>query len=222
MTRLYIQPSFLNSCEEHGLWSGGNDQYRGDKSVDFSTFTKSGRARVEAFSDAALEANKEKRKTSVSLKDRILPQARRVSTLTSQLVELEQAYKSGEYDINEYSTLRAVLVVKRNRAQELYKKAISVQEPTYEDDLESSQNRPFFGNSSYFSRPTPTSESAPSLDISTPKDTRYSQNDIPTWIAELSPENSLKKPLKIACKVVRGLIRFSSATKRYINELKEV
>lgn len=85
MTRLYIQPSFVDSCSEHGLWSGGNDQYRGDKSKDISTFDKNGRARIEAFSDEAIE--KLKPKTKTPLKTRILPQLARLEKLTAECYE---------------------------------------------------------------------------------------------------------------------------------------
>lgn len=126
MTRLYIQPSWINSAEDHDMWSGGNDQYRGDRSVDVSTFDKNGRARMEAFSDQAIDALKEKRKTSIPLVDRILPQMKRVNTLTDQLIELESEYKSGNMSINQYSLLRNVLITKRDRAIELYNRAISL------------------------------------------------------------------------------------------------
>lgn len=123
MTRLYIQPSFLNSCEDHGEWSGGNDQYRGDKSVDLSTFDKNGRARMEAFSDEAVEALKQKNKPKLSIADKILPQQRRVLTLTNQMRELVADYKANLYTIEEYSLLMDVLVAKKERAEELLQKA---------------------------------------------------------------------------------------------------
>jgi len=136
MTRLYIQPSWINSAEDHNEWSGGNDQYRGDRSVDVSTFDKNGRARMEAFSDSAVEALKEKRKTSISIRDRILPQMKRVNLLTDQLIELETEYKSGRMSISEYSVLRDVLIVKRDRAQVLYEKAVSVKPVNTEHDTQ--------------------------------------------------------------------------------------
>jgi hypothetical protein len=205
---MYIQPSFLNSCEEHGLWSGGNDQYRGDRSVDFSTFDKNGRARVEAFSDAALEANKEKRKTSVPLKDRILPQARRVAVLTEQLIELEQVYRSGNMSINEYSTLRAVLVNKRNRSQVLYERAISVKEPSY-DDLE--ECAATYKNTSTKSTYSCGESGSENDDSGQP---------MPSWLSSISNENSLKNTLIKACKVGETLVRWHQKARNYINELK--
>ena len=196
MTRMYIQPSFLNSCEEHGLWSGGNDQYRGDRSVDFRTFDKNGRARVEAFSDAALEANKEKRKTSIPLTDRILPQAKRVTLLTEQMRELEIEYKSGKMSITDYTLYRNILSVKRSRAEVLLKKATSVRPTTHEDDeyademSEDSVETAYTVNDQY-------STSAP---VATPCGV--------SWIDDLPRTNSFKKILQITCKVVRTGVRW--------------
>lgn len=138
MTRLYIQPSFVNSCEEHGEWSGGNDQYRGDRSVDLSTFDKNGRARVEAFSDDAVEALKGKNKPKISVADKILPQQKRYTTLTNQMAELVSDYKAGLYTLEEYSLLLNVLTVKRDRCHELLMKARSVK-PVRENDEHTEQ-----------------------------------------------------------------------------------
>lgn len=129
MSRMYIQPSFVNSCSDHGEWSGGNGQYRGDKSTDIATFDKQGRARVGAFSDEAIEARKPKKKPSVSIQDRILPQAARVNKLTEQMKELVNEYQKGNIDIDEYSMLLSVLANKRNRAEILLAKAKSVRAP---------------------------------------------------------------------------------------------
>ena len=201
MTRLYIQPSWIDSCEEHGLWSGGNDQYRGDRSVDFSTFDKNGRARVEAFSDAALEANKEKRKTPIPLVDRILPQQRRVRVLTEQLIELEAERKAG-MDIHTYSKLRDVLICKRDRAEILYKKAVSVKPTRFDDE---------------FTDETPEVE-----EVLYANSCEASYTDTGTWIDDLPSSNSLKKPIKKALQVVRMLVRLSHKAKSYWQELKEV
>lgn len=215
---MYIQPSFLNSCEEHGLWSGGNDQYRGDRSVDFSTFTKSGRARVEAFSDEALEANKEKRKTSVPLRDRILPQYRRVQTLTDQLIELEREYKSGSMSISEYSTLRAVVVTKRNKAQELYKKAVSVTEPVHEEDYSydetSEDSVEIYANS----LSNPSDNNGHRESYSSPVGGSF----FAQAIDELSNDNSFKNILQKGCVACRTLVRWHQATRNYIKTLSEV
>lgn len=206
MTRMYIQPSFLDSCSDHGEWSGGNDQYRGDRSVDFSTFDKNGRARVEAFSDAALEANKERRKTSVPLIDRVLPQQRRVRVLTEQLYELEAERKAG-LDLVTYSQLRDVLIVKRDRAEVLLQKALSVRPICSETDEDSVEY-------------TPSSGFSPS-----PNDGHASEGTAPVgvvFIDSLSETNSLKNILKKACVAGRTLVRWHNRTKAYVQTLKEV
>lgn len=205
MTRLYIQPSFLNSCEEHGLWSGGNDQYRGDRSVDLATFDKNGRARVEAFSDSAIEALK-KKKTSVPLVDRVLPQQRRVRVLTEQLYELEAERKNG-MDLTTYSQLRDVLICKRDRAELLLQKALSAK-PIRPESYENSEEF------AYETFTTPSDNNGHGKSYSSPVGVHF--------IDSLSDTNSLKNVLKFSCKLVRGLVRFSSATKRYIKTLSEV
>lgn len=129
MTRMYIQPSWIDAASDHNQWSGGNGQYRGDKSADIATFDKQGRARVSAFSDEAIEARKPKKKSSVSIQDRILPQAARVNKLTEQMKELVIEYQKGNIDIDEYSMLLSVLANKRSRAEILLAKAKSVRAP---------------------------------------------------------------------------------------------
>jgi hypothetical protein len=126
---MYIQPSWIDAASDHNQWSGGNGQYRGDKSADIATFDKQGRARVGAFSDEALEARKPKKKSSLTIQQKILPQASRVERLTEQLKELVQEYQKGNIDIDEYSLLLSVVSAKRDRALFLLNKAKSVRAP---------------------------------------------------------------------------------------------
>lgn len=204
MTRLYIQPSWIDSCSDHGEWSGGNDQYRGDKSIEVVPTYINGKPNVKAFSDEAIEARKEKRKTSVPLIDRVLPQQRRVRVLTEQLYELEAERKNG-LDIQTYSQLRDVLIVKRDRAEVLLQKALSVRpirSETGEDSVEYALSSDFSpeANDGYASE-------------------EYEEIGV-VWIDELSSENSLKGVLKFSCKAIRKAVQFSQATRNYINELK--
>lgn len=208
--RMYIQPSWTDAAEDHEMWSGGNGQYRGDPSINLSTFDKNGRARMEAFSDAAVEALKEKRKTSIPLTDRILPQAKRVNLLTEQMRELEIEYKSGKMSITDYTLYRNILSVKRSRAEVLLRKAISVRPTTHEDDeyademAEDSVETAYTINDRY-STGAPV---ATSCGVS--------------WIDALSSENSLKNILKKACAISRTLVRWHQKARNYINELKAV
>lgn len=133
MTRLYIQPSFVDSCSDHGEWSGGNGQYRGDRSVEVVPTYINGKPNVKAFSDEAIEARRPKKVAKViPVADKILPQRKRVQTLTQQMQELVADYKAGKMSIEEYSTLLAVVSAKRTRAVELLNKAVSVKAP-FED-----------------------------------------------------------------------------------------
>lgn len=184
------------------MWSGGNDQYRGDRSVDLATFDKNGRARVEAFSDSAIESLK-KRKTSVPLIDRVLPQQRRIRVLTEQLYELEAERKAG-MDIHTYSQLRDVLICKRNRAEVLYRKAISVKAPSYDkDDTAQTWEETYKVSGVYAS-----------------ENGDHVQGESVSWLDELSDENCFKKILQKACKAKRKLVQFSHQVKKFTQKAK--
>lgn len=158
------------------------------------------RANIEAYADKPVKV---KPKCSVSIQDKILPQRCRVNTLTDQIIELESAYKSGEMSQAEYTMLRAVLYMKRDRAIELYKKAINTaksRNESPEDSVESDvQNR------------DSCSRTAQQQEIVTG-----------TFLDEISSENSLKLFAQRGLQLGRVLVRWVIKTKHYINELKEV
>lgn len=206
MTRLYIQPSWIDSCSDHGEWSGGNDQYRGDKSIEAVPTYINGKPNVKAFSDEAIAArNNTKKASTVSIKDKILPQAKRLTTLRKQMVELEQEYKTTDMPISEYSVLRDVLFAKAQRAEVLYRKAIA-QKP--------------------LQMPEDEAEYTPSSGFSAQDDDGYASEEYEeigvVWIDELSNENSLKSFLKKACIITRKVIHYKHKISSYLNTLKEV
>lgn len=199
MTRMYIQPSWIDAASDHTEWSGGNGQYRGDRSADIATFDRNGRARVEAFSDDAIETRKNARKTSIPLRQRILPQEARLKTLGTQIEELNQEYNSNRMSYGEYTQLKTILDKKRARAWELYVKAGGVvQESIEEDDL--------------------PIESAYEINDS------HSANSVcgVGVIDDLSDENCLKVFLQKACTTAKTLVKLSQQAKAYYQELKEV
>lgn len=122
MTRMYIQPSFIDSCSDHGEWSGGNGQYRGDRSADISTYDRNGRARVEAFSDEAIEARKN-RKQKRSVRDKLVPQQVRLDNIEKYMQELEEEHGNGDISTEEYVQLWRIAEKKHKRAYELLAKA---------------------------------------------------------------------------------------------------
>lgn len=83
-----------------------------------------GKANLDKYGD-----NTKQNKSSIHIRDKILPQQRRVSKLTDQMKELVQEYQKGNIDIDEYSMLLSVLANKRSRAMELLAKAKSVRAP---------------------------------------------------------------------------------------------
>lgn len=155
------------------------------------------RANIEAYADPAETT---KRKTSIPLSDRILPQKQRLNTLRDQLIELETQYKTTHMSIEEYSTLRDILMVKINRAEVLYKKAISVRPDTSQNNDESEE----FG-----------------VEYVTQNDVTEDTCGV-AWVDELSPSNCFKSFLKNTCKASRTLIKWSQRAKAYYQELKEV
>lgn len=90
-----------------------------------------GKANIAKYGD-----NTDKKKPSISIQDRILPQAKRVQTLTNQMIELVREYKAGNIDIDEYSMLLSVISEKRDRAVKLLSKAKSVHAPFEIEDEE--------------------------------------------------------------------------------------
>ncbi len=205
--RMYIQPSWTDAAEDHDMWSGGNGQYRGDPSINLSTFDSKGRARMEAFSDSAIESLR-KKKTSVPLVDRVLPQAKRVRLLTEQLYELEAEKKAG-MNVHTYSQLRDILICKRERAEFLLKRASSVKptradEEYSEDSFSESIHNPYYGRDYAYSN------------VERP------QGEGSTWVDDLPDSNSLKYPIKKALHIFKTLVRWHQASKRYIKTLKEV
>lgn len=160
-------------------------------------FNPDGSACVASYGDDEPKASK------VSIKDKILPQAKRLTTLREQMLELEQSYRNDEMSISEYSLLRDVIVSKIQRQEVLLKKATSVR-PIREENEEVGEETAY--NSC---------------------DVGYTHTDVATpcgvsWIDELSSENSLKNILKKACVITRTLVRYTQATKRYIKTLQEV
>ena len=146
-------------------------------------------------------------KSKVSITDRILPQKRRLNKLNEEILELESAYRNGEVSLNDYTLLRDVAFSKRDRAQVLLDRASKVKPKRDETDDEYPEDS--------------TLSYAKTFDNSS--DNTQKEGEVSAfWIDDLPSTNSLKKPLKIACALVRALVRFTSASKRYIKSLSEV
>lgn len=125
--RNYIVASW-NDADQYD-YSGeqvGNRQSKSQK----VHFNPDGSACVSSYADP--EPTK---KAAVSIQDKILPQAKRVQTLTQRMTELCSEYKAGNMDIEEYSELLNILSAKRDRAGVLLKKARSVK-PKFNDESE--------------------------------------------------------------------------------------
>lgn len=176
------------------------------------------RANIDAYADKPV-VNKS---SKVSIKDRILPQFKRVQTLTAQMVELEAEYKSGAVDINEYTVLRSVLAQKRDRAVELYKLAIN-KGKTREKSLENS------GKTSYANNVPPVDVSDIADEQSSSEYEELYDNSLPHLFQDVKKTNVFYGLVKFsvkcvnnACKAKEMLVEFKHKVSKYIDELKAV
>lgn len=149
--------------------------------------------------------------SKVSIKDKILPQFKRLSVLRDQMIELESSYRAGEMSISEYSLLRDIIVAKIQRQEVLYKRAASVKPKSSETDEDSTQDGLEYTTSSGFS---PQDDDGYASEV-------YDAVGV-EFIDSLSSGNSFKKILQKGCKGVRTLVRWHQASKRYIQTLREV
>lgn len=163
-------------------------------------FNADGSACVASYSDP-------EPKSKISIADRILPQKRRLDKLNDEIRELEDAYRSGEISLKDYSLLRDVAFSKRDRQEVLYKRAASVKPKSSETDEDGLEY-------------TPSSGFSPS-----PNDGYASEEYVDCgveFIDSLSETNSLKNMLKKACIITRKVIHYKHKMSSYLQTLKEV
>jgi hypothetical protein len=201
----------VNHWNDAAAYSG---EQIGDRLKDSTAlhFNRDGSANVNLYSEETALA---KKKSSVSITDRILPQKRRVDSLTAQMVELELEYKAGKMSIQDYSLYRDIVSAKRDRATVLLDRAMKVKPirpETSEDEEESS----------YASSSTPSDNNGHRESYSSPVVPDIGVGFFAEVVDGLSDGNLFKSFLKSACKVVQKAVQFSQATRNYYNELKAI
>lgn len=170
---------------------------------------KNGKANINAY--GRLDDEPKKPVSKVNIKDKILPQKRRVDSLTAQMIELESEYKAGKMSIQDYSLYRDIVSAKRHRAIVLLDRATKVKPIRSESDEDSAQDSAKYTPSSGFS-PQPNDGYASE---------EYEAVGV-EFIDQLSETNSLKSFLKFSCKAISKLVQFSHKVRDYWQELKEV
>lgn len=170
-------------------------QNRPTEEIPLELHMLNGKANIDVYG----RLDEAKKPTKVPLKNRILPQACRVEKLRSEAIELEAAYKAGEFSAEEYTLLRDVQFKKLRRAEELLKKAITPVQKGEETDEDSIEIY------------VPIHDTA--------QDDDRCKDEPFAW---LSDRNSLKKILQNTCKAVKGVVHFSHKARAYWQELKEV
>lgn len=178
-----------------------------NETVSLAHTLPNGKANLLAYADHIPT----KKATKVPLKNRILPQSARVDKLRSEAIELEAAFKAGEFSAEEYTLLREVAFKKLRRAEELLKKAITPVHKAEETDEDSALVQ---------------AEYAPFSHVNAQPNDGYASEEYEDcgviWIDQLSNGNSFKKILQKGCKGVRMVVHFSQKARSYWNELKVV
>lgn len=213
MAREYLVPAWTDAASDHDLWSGKSPDDRKRKSHMLSP----NRANTDAYSDASIAELKAQGAAKVSIKDKILPQFKRLTVLQSQMLELENSYRSGEIDIKTYSFLRDIVVAKIQRQEVLLKRASSVKPITQDDDFSSN-----YGQDDGFLYSVKASTASDNNGHGESYSSPVGVSFFAEVIDELSDTNSLKSFLKMSCKVVRKAVHFSHKARSYWNELKAV
>lgn len=134
MSRMYVVNEWTNAAAHPGEIIG--DRLKKSEGLHFN---RDGSANTDLYADEPKQ-----KKPSIHIRDRILPQQKRVKTLTQQMRDLVKEYKTGSIDIDEYSMLLSVLAAKRNRAEQLLAKVKSVRAPfeTLDEHIEHNENKP--------------------------------------------------------------------------------
>lgn len=184
------------------------DMYAVNDTANLAHTLPNGKANLLAYADPAPVR---KSVSKVSIEDKILPQKKRLNTLRSQMLELEQSYRNKEMSVEKYSLLRDIIVAKIQRQEVLYKRAASVKPKSEETDEDSTQD---------------SLESTPSRGFSPQYNDGYASEEYDDcgveFIDSLSDSNSLKNILKKACIITRKVIHYKIKIQNYINELKNV
>lgn len=207
MSRYFMIQSWVGSHENEPDYNGQQCGERNVRSIEaVPLYDQFGNANVAAFSDEAIAARSGngKKPTKIPLKNRILPQSARVDKLRSEAIELEAAFKAGEFTLEEYTLLRDVAFNKLRRAEVLYRKAISVKAPSYDkDDTAQTLEETYKVSGVYAS-----------------ENGDHVQGESVSWIDELSDENCFKKILQKACKAKCKLVQFSHQVKKFTQKAK--
>ena len=179
-----------------------------NETVSLAHTLPSGNANLLAYADPVLVR---KSISKVSIKDKILPQKRRVDSLTAQMIELESEYKAGKMSIQDYSLYRDIVSAKRDRAIVLLDRAMKVKPLREETNEDYAQDSLEYTTSSGFS----------AQDDDRCGSEEYEAVGV-EFIDQLSSNNSFKKPLKIACTLIKTAVHWSYKARSYWNELKAV
>ena len=195
--RQYLVGSWANADS----YDYSGEQLMGNRlgaSRDASHFLKNGQANTAKYGDNTEASTK--RKTSIPLRQRILPQEARLTTLDTQIEELNREYNSNRMSHEEYTQLKNILKRKRDRAWEFYVKAGGV-----------AQNN---DESEEFCVEYATQNSV--------KEVGCGVSCGVAWVDELPSSNCFKKMLQNTCKAFKLAIYYKHKISNYLQTLKDL
>lgn len=162
---------------------------------------KNGRANIDVYG----KLDQPKKQSKIDIRDKILPQEKRLSTLTQQLLDLEQEYKQGKMDIDEYSMYRAIAITRRDRAWILYCKAVGMSPDVAQNEDVS---------------PKVSGQTTFNIDDVQASGAAQSTEDDNSFLASISEDNVFKNVIEKACKGWKIAVRYKHKVSNYIQTLR--
>lgn len=132
MSRLYIQPSWVDACSDHTEWSGQSPDDR-----KRSSHMIGNKANLEAYKGVEETNSKAKAAPKKNIKEQIIPASATLDKLDTQEKELYKAFEAEEISLEDFEQCIHALEIKRSRAWRSYVKHAGISEendyPVYTD-----------------------------------------------------------------------------------------
>lgn len=189
-----------------GSWNNADEyDYSGEQlmghrlgaSREVPHFLSNGQANVLKYGDNTPVS----KKSSIHIRDKILPQQKRLDTLDKQTRELEDSLNNDSISYPEYLQLKTILDNKRNRAWELYVRA--TRGVSFPDELVRSEYKAHsVGKTSH--------------------QNHNNEEEVVGWLSSVSDENMFKNHVGKALHLWKKVIHYKHKATTYIQSLKEL
>lgn len=175
MSRIYLQPSWVDSCSDHAEWSGQSPDDRKRKSHIIG-----GKANVALYADQEVKPKAKKKRSIV---ERVSLADSHYNRLEALSLELDKELENGNVSFEDYAYLRQVMDGRLEKAWQRLAKARGF----VDDELETESHNSHRQNVDFDSK-NPSKQSVlkgVSID--------YNSVDMPTVFDSLKDDNFFKK-----------------------------